>query len=773
MIVLRLIAQCVRLPFDLVFLTVDLARLMLWVLWTGLLRLLGQRPSSWGPFVSETQSGSGAPLCVGARKYGTLSVFRCLCPAARADENGERICTYVGEYAKDAYVPYWGRVCVLGMLLGGLWLGLAVAGGLWWQRGVSGGGEPAREAPEALHDRQEGATARARRGAGGTASPSAEPIADVELEPQKKVSQPTIASGGQGEVASTEVRAEDTGVLPSVERPGPSTSPEPRDRAQQFLASGDRYYAGKRYAEAMIEYRNAAQRAPTSARARLGMGRCWLRQHRNGREARRLLKEAARLEPGLADAHLELARLALARRDVEEAIAHAEALRELRPKEAEAHRLLSACHVARRDLESAFLEIKEAIALDDTHAPTFVSAGQLYTRQRELAEAERCFRRAIDLDLSLDAARLGLARLLQRRGDTKAAQEQIQVVLERDPDSVAALTAQAELNVARGHLPPALTAYRTLVRRLPGNHAARARLADLLVVADQADEAYTVATQLLRDCPGHVAAHGVLAGLFFKKGLYSLAAEHCQKALVTDAKNLTTRRLLAQAYTGKRDYRRAIAELEKALDVSPDDLDARLMLGRAYHGAGITDKALACYQEAAARFPASALPHVHMGHFYRARGQTSEAISNYELALLKAPDDAVAANNLASLLLDAGRNLDRAYSLAARVRRRFPRDPTFADTFGWACLAEGKVEEAVAALSFAARGRPQSPLIHYHLGAALHRKGDLTGAAGELEVALAISKGFEGAERAHALLAAIRATRDGQQKGVTATPAKP
>ena len=760
MIVLRLIAQCVRLPFDLVFLTVDLARLMLWVLWTGLLRLLGQRSSTWGPFVSETQSGSGSPLCAGARKYGTLSVFRCLCPAARAAESGERICTYVGEYAKDTYVPYWGRVSVLGILLAALWLGLAAGAVFGWQRAPDGCRRLATRFVQALRSHLGDAPGEPREEVEAAASPSAEPKADAaSSEPRQDGPRPVVESGEADAPDSASVKREDTSAVPPAERAAPRISPEQRDRAQQFLANGDSYFAEKRYAEAMIEYRNAAQRDPASARARLGVGRCWLHQHRNSREAQRSFEEAVRLEPGLADGHLELARLALARRDVGDAMAHAEKLRELRPKAAEAHRLLSVCHAARRDTESALQEIKEAIALDDAHAPTFVSAGQLYMRQREFSEAERCFRRAIDLDLELDVARLGLARLLLQRGDTKTAREQTQVVLGRAPDSAGALSAQAELYVAEGNIPAAVAAYRTLARRSPNNHAVRARLADLLVVAGRADEAYTAATQLLKDRPGHVAAHGVLAGLFFKKGLYSLAVEHCQKALVADSNNLTTRRLLAQAYTGKRDYRRAAVELEKALRVSPDDLDARLMLGRAYHGAGITDKALSCYKEAAARHPASALPHVHLGHFYRARGQTSAAVASYEHSLLRTPDDAVAANNLAALLLDSGRDVDRAYSLAAQARKRFPNNPTFADTFGWACLAKGEIEEAVEILSFAARGRPENPEIHYHLGVALHRKGDSAEAARELEVALAISRAFEGADRAHALLGAIRAKR--------------
>ena len=121
-------------PFiDVLFISLDFCRLVLWLMWTGLLRLLGRQAASWGPFCAGAESvRARAMVCTAAGKYGSLRLFQSLCPAAQASKTGERVCRYVGDYANDTYVPYWRRVVLLGLGLLVVWVALGVGGSVAW-----------------------------------------------------------------------------------------------------------------------------------------------------------------------------------------------------------------------------------------------------------------------------------------------------------------------------------------------------------------------------------------------------------------------------------------------------------------------------------------------------------------------------------------------------------------------------------------------------------------------------------------------------------------
>lgn len=728
----------IRLPFDALFLSLDLSRLILWSMWTGVLKLSGRQAMSWGPFCAGEESvGSQTEVCPAARKYGSLWVFRSLCPSAGSSVTGERVCGYVGDYARDTYVPYWHRVVPLGLGLLAVWASLGVGGVVAWSRRPPGEypSEPVR------------AVVAAAPPGGQDQSIAADKTSDGDPHTQGKAETLTASPP----------QRDDNGAVREVAE---ANTHRPDDRVEEFVKSGDRYFAEGRYLEALIEYKNAVQRDGSNARARLGLGLCYLRGRGRVREARQALEEAVRLDPTLAEAHAHLCRAELARGNATRAAEHAQELKELGPGDPEGYVLLSACLEAGGDWDAAQREMEAATALEAATASTLSSAGSLYWRREDLDGAEVAYRRALELDEARVDVRVALAGVLRLKRDLAGAKQQIDAVRRDDPGNVGGSVELAEWLAAKGQVREAITTYEELIKGKPKLYDARARLAWLLARTGKTNDGVAVADALVKEKRGHVLGHLVLAETFHVRGFHDLAIGHCEQALATDRGHVHARVLLARCRLAKKQYDQGVRELERALRASPKHAKAQMLLAEAYVRLEQYDQAKERYEKVARDYPEVASPYLGLARIHLDRDLPEAAARCYEEALRRSPKNPVAANNLAMTLVELGRDLDRAHQLAADVKERFPQSPVFADTYGWVCYHRGDYQKAVGALSFAAKRQAKSPDMRYHYGMALCKTGDVRKAKEELKAALKLSVDFEGAGEAKAVLTDLSAARE-------------
>lgn len=139
-------------------------------------------------------------------------------------------------------------------------------------------------------------------------------------------------------------------------------------------------------------------------------------------------------------------------------------------------------------------------------------------------------------------------------------------------------------------------------------------------------------------------------------------------------------------------------------------------------------------------------------------GQVDRAIQEYETLLGQNPKALVAANNLASLLIDQKgdpQSLDRALALAKEFETSAP-NPYFLDTLGWVHLKLGHRDEALRFIQQATAKAPDHPVLNYHLGIAYFKAGQMAEAKTHLQKALASQKPFEGQEDAKSVLAQLQ-----------------
>jgi len=570
-----------------------------------------------------------------------------------------------------------------------------------------------------------------------------------------KTSDRGLRSRAKGEALETSPTQRDENG--TVEEATETEMHRPGNRAEEFVKSGDDYFAEGRYQEALIEYKNAVQRDGSSARARLGMGLCYLRGSRRVREARQALEEAVRLDPRLAEAHAHLCRAELARGDASRAAEYAQQLKKLNPEDPEGYVLLSACLEAGGDWEAAQREMEAASTLEAATVSTLSSAGALYWRRANLDRAEAAYRRALELDKTRADVRVALAGVLRLKRDLDGAKHEIDAVRRDDPENVGGRVELAEWLAAKGQVGEAIATYEELIKGEPELYDARARLAWLLARTGRINDGVAVADALLKEKRGHVLGHLVLAETFHVRGFHDVAIDHCEQALATDRGHVHGRVLLARCHLAKKEFDRGVRELERALRVSPKHAKAQMLLAEAQVRLKQYDQAQERYEKLTRDYPDVASPYLGLARIHLERGLPEAAALCYEEALRRSPKNPVAANNLAMTLVELDRDLDRAYRLAADLRERFPQSAIFADTYGWVCYHRGDHQEAVEALSFAAKLQPKNSEMQYHYGMALYKVGESRKARDVLAAALRLSKDFEGALEAKGVLAQLAA----------------
>jgi Flp pilus assembly protein TadD len=194
--------------------------------------------------------------------------------------------------------------------------------------------------------------------------------------------------------------------------------------------------------------------------------------------------------------------------------------------------------------------------------------------------------------------------------------------------------------------------------------------------------------------------------------------------------------------------------LKKAVELDPARLRGYGLLARLYVRQNRLVEAERQFQEIIARNPTSVGTNTMLGMLLEMRGKAAEAEKQYEKVLAIDGNAAVAANNLAYIYADQGRNLDQALQLAQTAQRGLPNEANAIDTLGWVYYRKGMSSAAVRELETAVKINPKDPTLLFHLGMAYNQAGEIGKARTTLKEALSLGQ-FAGADEARKTLAGL------------------
>jgi tetratricopeptide (TPR) repeat protein len=214
--------------------------------------------------------------------------------------------------------------------------------------------------------------------------------------------------------------------------------------------------------------------------------------------------------------------------------------------------------------------------------------------------------------------------------------------------------------------------------------------------------------------------------------------------------NLKGRLYLAQGNTAA-----AIESFQTAIKENPNLLPPYYALAKIYLSDKQEQKAIAQYEAVLEVNPKQAQSHMLLGVIYDTQKQYDLSEKHYRAALEINPEFAPAANNLAFILVDQGKNIDEALALAQKAKEKLPDSPYIMDTLGWVYYKKGLYDLAIGEFSDSLAKIPENAAVIYHLGMAYYKKGENEKAKEQLEKALSLQPDFPGSDKAKKVLAEL------------------
>jgi tetratricopeptide (TPR) repeat protein len=410
--------------------------------------------------------------------------------------------------------------------------------------------------------------------------------------------------------------------------------------------------------------------------------------------------------------HLRRAEAYLEQEKASEAIIEYKNALRIAPNDAGAHYGLAKAYLAAREAGRAYWELQETVRLDPDNLEARLDYGQflLIGRDEELNQAIVQADAALASDAHNARAHAIKARALERLKRHEEARAEYEAAVALQPESGEFLRLLAAFHVRRGDRPTAEPLFRRLTEVEPGFRS-YAALGGFLSRDPERDREAEAA---------------------YRESLEQ--AEDDEKSLAY--------RLVAGFYFARERYPETETMLTQGIEATGNDLDVTYTLARFYHARGETEKADAMMEQAARAQPEDVRPYLTLSLYRGRNGDLDGALEAAEAALSVDPDDLQARLRKAELLIDMGyrqqseQQLSGGRAIVDAVLAEEPDNPEGNFVKAKLDLADGRVDEVVAALRRTTSGRPDWARAHLLLGSALLIQGDRHEARSEVLRAL-------------------------------------
>ena len=390
-------------------------------------------------------------------------------------------------------------------------------------------------------------------------------------------------------------------------------------------------------------------------------------------------------------------------------------------------------------LDDAVKGLRRALELraDWPQAQYLLASALLLQNDRNGAKA--AVTRALELDPTLLDARRLLLRIDSLLGDNDLAVEEGRRILKADPADVGTRVLLAQSQVRLGKSDDALATLNEIPEkdRTGEVYYAIGRVHLLKNQPDKAREALEKADAATPNQPDILQS---LLELDRAENRLADSSKRIEKALAAAPSDPRIAQLngIRLAFLGQSEA--AEKELRRAIELAPNDLGLYGTLAQLLGASGRVQEVVQTYEEASKANPKNGALQLLLGTLYEQQGRADLALERYQQALTLDPGLAVAKNNLAYLLAEQGKDLDKALDLAQEAKAALPDNANTADTLGWVLYKKGVPSAAVGYLK-EAEGlmQPRDPglgVVRRHLALAEEGSGQPDKARATLERAL-------------------------------------
>jgi tetratricopeptide (TPR) repeat protein len=373
--------------------------------------------------------------------------------------------------------------------------------------------------------------------------------------------------------------------------------------------------------------------------------------------------------------------------------------------------------IAAEDLPSARSHLDAALHLAPDSAPAEYVKGELLFRLGDTAGAETAWNRALDDDDLHVPTRLALARLSLQRHDLQKAETDVIPVIREEPANLQGLLIFGRVLIAQHDFASAEVIANRAQAAAPDSPLPDLLHGEIELAKNNSGAALLAFQKALLQDPKSEAAVNALVRTYSGANIKREMLLSMEKIALQDPKSPTLLEISGRLFAEHGWNADAKRCLETALKIDPSRSSAALQLARILVDSGD--------ERDASRYAATVpgIAQVLAGAAAEQRGDKAAAIVHYDAAVRAGDRSSIAANNLAWIYAESGRDLDRAVQLAQRALELAPGDPGVLDTLGYVRLRRREYSDSVKvlqrALSMAQETHaPELAIIQQHLRAA-------------------------------------------------------
>ncbi len=358
---------------------------------------------------------------------------------------------------------------------------------------------------------------------------------------------------------------------------------------ETFLAKGEEYLKQRKFHDALMQFRSAAESDPNSAKAHWGLARSYENLGQFN-EALEELRETVEIDSTNLDAKAKLGNyfLLLTPPMVGESEIIRDEILESDPRFIEGHMLTASIMAAQGVPDSDVVgAVNRAIQLDPKRIESYISLQRFYMTRENASEAENAIKGGIAASADPILGHIEYGRFLMYSNRDPEAETQLAKAISLDESGIEAREAIAEFFLTSRQMDKAEQAYLKLVEIQGNSPESRLDLADFYEKAGRGAESLAVLDQILSDTPEYARAR-------YKLGL---------------------------AYLDRKDHAKVNEQLEALFAVDDSDTEALMLRGRLHLQQNATDKAIKDFEEVLKKQPSGREPLFLMAQARLAAGE--------------------------------------------------------------------------------------------------------------------------------------------------------
>ncbi|MBK6589221.1 MAG: tetratricopeptide repeat protein [Acidobacteria bacterium] len=360
-----------------------------------------------------------------------------------------------------------------------------------------------------------------------------------------------------------------------------------------FLAKGEEYLQKRKFHDALMQFRSAAESDSSSAKAHWGLARAYenLGQFNDTLEE---LRKTVELDAKNLDAKAKLGNYFLLVQPP--MIAEAEKIRDeilaADPSFIEGHILTASILAAQGKSDTEVVgAINKAIALDTKRIESYVSLQRLYMTRDKAAEAEAAIKKGIAECPQAVTGYIEYGRFLMYSNRDGEAEQQFNKAIEIDGASIEARESIAEFYVTSRQMEKAEKAYVELVQIQENSPESRLVLAEFYAKAGREDESIATLNQILTDAPEYVRARYKLGQMYLDRKDSAKVTEQLDALLKINDDDLEALMLRSKLRIQEGKAQDAVKDLEEVLKKQPSGREPLFLMAQARLALGQIDQA--------------------------------------------------------------------------------------------------------------------------------------------------------------------------------------